>query len=371
LSGLFGRPAHHSHLLLKMAELKEKAFVVSVVDARGTHVDGAQVQIFIDGIPKVQRHMRKGKPFTVQFSEGVQSVEVRVSLGPFRSRETVSTSIGTYTMTIPDEYLPQPEKPALHDGSAPSDDGTPTWVKVLGIAIPALVALIGGYWQFVYKPSHQQAKVVQLGIFVTDGGTGKAVGNAHVTLVRAARKEDRLADSLGTARFQVSAEEGKSLRVEVEAAGYDPGSREIDAPASDASYYVILTSETSPARKGDKGASVEPVVTAAVLAGTWEVAVSGDITNARLAKGTFDLMPQHDGSILCTANFEADGMTVTATGKASMQRSQIFLDFSATTSAGGSWNGKAEFTLSADHRHLTGRIQSKRGDDIPVTLNRV
>jgi hypothetical protein len=44
---------------------------------------------------------------------------------------------------------------------------------------------------------------------------------------------------------------------------------------------------------------------------------------------------------------------------------------SITTSAGGSWNGKAEFTLSADHRHLTGRIQSKRGDDIPVTLNRV
>jgi hypothetical protein len=363
-----------------MPDLKERTLVICIVDARGNYVDGAQAQVFINGVPKAQRHVRKGKPFSLQFSEGVESVEVRVSMGKFRSSEIVSTSIGTYTMTIPDEYLPQaaepqPGPPGVAPQPGPADGGIPAWVKVLGIVVPAIVAIVTAYWQFVYKPNHEPMplppRVVQLGIFVMDNPTNKPVPNAHVTLVRPTRREDRPTDSLGTARFQISADDGKSLRVEVTAAAYGDGSREIDAPTTDASYYVFLTPETPPAGKNGKRAPTEEVVKPALLAGTWEVAVSGDVTNARLSKGTFDFVPQHDGSILCTTNFEADGMKITATGRASMRRYEVFLDFDASTSAGGSWKGKAELTLSSDHGHLTGRIQSKRGDDIPMTLHKL
>jgi hypothetical protein len=358
-----------------MAPLKERAFTVSVVDTRGAYVDGVQTQIFINEIPKIQRYHRKGKPFVTQLSEGIESVEVQVTFGRFRSRETVQTNMGNYKVTVPDEYLPSPTS-IQPDASVPGPQpGTKTWIAVLTIAVPAVVAIVAAYWQFVYKPNHEPkvlpAKIVQLGVFVMDKPTNKPVQNAHVTLVRPTRREDRPTDSLGTARFQISADDGKSLRVEVTAAGHADGSREIDAPTSDASYYVFLTPETPPVTRNDNKVPTEQVIQPALLGGTWEVAISGDVTNTRLPKGTFDFVPQHDGSILCTTNFEADGMKVKATGKASMQRYEVFLAFEASTSAGGSWDGKAEFTLSTDHRHLTGRIQSKRGDDIPLTLNKL
>lgn len=283
----------------------------------------------------------------------------------------------TATLALP---IPEPASSSRDAASAKASPpasspmrftpSTPVVVAIIG----AISAILVGYWQFVYKPSHEPKpgpKAVQLGIFVMDNPTNRPVANAHVTLVRPTRREDRPTDSLGTARFLISADDGKSLRVEVTAVGYSDGSREIDAPTADASYYVFLAPLTSPEKRGGTGHTVGGVTKPPVLAGTWEVAVTGDVTNARLSKGTFDFVPQHDGSILCTANFDADGTKVTATGRASMQAYEVFLDFNATTSVGGSWDGKAEFTLSADHRHLRGRVQSKRGDDIPVTLNKL
>ncbi len=353
-----------------MAPLKERAFTVSVVDERGAYVDGVQTQIFVNKIPSVQRYYRKGKPFVTHLSEGLQSVDVQVTFGKFRSRETVQTDIGTYTVTIPDEYVSQPANASPEPSVPAREPGTKTWVTVLGIAVPAVVALVVAYWQFVYKPEHQP-KDFQIGIFVTDGSTRKPVPTASVTLVRATRKEDKPADSLGTARFQVYPEEAKNLRVEASAEGYAPGSREIDATGADKQFYLALSPLSLPKPKsgaGSNGGAVSPLV---ALAGTWEVVIESDVNNARLKKGTFDFMPQHDGSILFSTNFEADGMSVKATGTATMRQAVAFLQFSATTAQGGSWNGQGELTLSSDHRQVTGRIQSKRGDDIPLTLKKL
>ncbi len=275
-----------------MAPLKERAFTVSVVDERGAYVDGVQTQIFVNKIPSVQRYYRKGKPFVTHLSEGLQSVDVQVTFGKFRSRETVQTDIGTYTVTIPDEYVSQPANASPEPSVPAREPGTKTWVTVLGIAVPAVVALVVAYWQFVYKPEHQP-KDFQIGIFVTDGSTRKPVPTASVTLVRATRKEDKPADSLGTARFQVYPEEAKNLRVEASAEGYAPGSREIDATGADKQFYLALSPLSLPKPKsgaGSNGGAVSPLV---ALAGTWEVVIESDVNNARLKKGTFDFMP-HD-----------------------------------------------------------------------------
>ena len=328
-----------------------------------------QTKIFIDKVPVVERYIKKGKPFLAQLSEGADPVEVEVTFGTFRSRETVDTRLGSHKVTIPDEYLPTPQPaPAAAESAPPAN--SKTWVAVLAILVPAVVAILGAYWQFVYKPDHVP-KDFQIGIFVTDAATRKPVPTASVTLVRATRKEDKPADSLGTARFQLSPEEAKNLRVEASADNYATGSREIDATGADKQFYVALSALPPPNPKGGTASKGETGSLQAALGGTWEVVIETDVNNLRLKKGTFDFSPQHDGSILFSANFDADEMSVKATGTASMRQLVTFLEFHATTAQGGSWNGQGELTLSPDHKRLTGRIQSKRGDDLPLTLKKL
>ena len=64
-------------------------------------------------------------------------------------------------------------------------------------------------------------------------------------------------------------------------------------------------------------------------------------------------------------------MSFTATGKASTATNVLFLVFQASNRAGGSWSGDGEMTLSSDGRQLVGRIRSKRGDDLPLTLHKI
>jgi hypothetical protein len=94
------------------------------------------------------------------------------------------------------------------------------------------------------------------------------------------------------------------------------------------------------------------------------------VNNSRIGKGTFDFSPQHDRSIIVIANVRADDMDVRLTGTATLQGDRLSVTFTATNTGGGSWSGQGDFTFVSSKR-LSGRIQSKRGDDIPLTLNRV
>jgi len=151
----------------------------------------------------------------------------------------------------------------------------------------------------------------------------------------------------------------------VTATGFLDGKIAIDASDGQATHTVAL--DPKPAAPPPK-----PVPTrqsSVALGGTWQIQIPPDINNARIKEGTFQFSPQDDGEILVSANFRADEMDTTLTGYASMAGTQIYLQYDAKNSAGGSWHGKASFTLSQGH--LNGRFQLKDGERVPLALKKL
>lgn len=73
--------------------------------------------------------------------------------------------------------------------------------------------------------------------------------------------------------------------------------------------------------------------------------------------------------MLVSARFVADGTHVTLSGTCGVQDRQVRMHFHATTEQGGSWDGSADLTMESPAR-MTGRIQSKRGDDVGIVLKK-
>ena len=63
-------------------------------------------------------------------------------------------------------------------------------------------------------------------------------------------------------------------------------------------------------------------------------------------------------------------MDVKCNGNGSIAGNDLFLEYSATTSVRGSWNGKGTLHLDGPSA-LSGRWESKRGDLFPIRLRRL
>jgi hypothetical protein len=151
-----------------MPPLKERAFTVSVVDSRDAYVDGVQTQIFIDKVPKIQRYARRGKPFVTHLSEGIESVEVQVTLGKFRSRETVQTNEGNYKVTIPDEYLPATPGSG---GNVKSNSQTTERLLAFGFGVVFVVVMLA-IALFVPNPTPTQWFTFRVVLALAAAGVG-------------------------------------------------------------------------------------------------------------------------------------------------------------------------------------------------------
>ena len=106
----------------------------------------------------------------------------------------------------------------------------PLWkkVKFWAVLLPALAAIIVGYWQYVYKPSHAGSVHSQLLVFVHNARTQRPV-SAQVVLQTQGGQKDQRTDSLGTAHFDVTEADGNSWRVFVSADGYETRNVQVDA----------------------------------------------------------------------------------------------------------------------------------------------
>jgi hypothetical protein len=153
-----------------------------------------------------------------------------------------------FHMTV-DEVLAQAPAPAAvvppFGTPAPNDNLSPWKNPVVLVALITLAGvLMTGYWQFVFKPSHEAGKAVLLSIFVKARGTDKPIDNAQVILQHPTIQEEKQTDNLGTARFAIDPDKEQALHVDVRAAGYQDASQEIEAPKRDGSHTVYLDSKS-------------------------------------------------------------------------------------------------------------------------------
>jgi hypothetical protein len=139
-------------------------------------------------------------------------------------------------------------------------------------------------------------------------------------------------------------------------------------PADDGqpTHAVVLVPTVKQPSPPTPASKPQGQVRAVTLTGTWQVQVSGDVNNARITDGTLRFDPQNTGLFLVVGNLRIDDLGVNFTGSASRTGSQVFLKFDATNTAGGSWSGKATFTLA--NNHLDGRFEAKGGTTIPLSL---
>lgn len=250
-------------------------------------------------------------------------------------------------------------------GTAAPADPAPAGVwrnpTVVAAAIAALAALIGAYWQYIYKPAQAAPNEVTLAVFVKDAGTGRPIPLADVTLQRTSRNEPRMADDLGTARFRIVRGADRELSVTARANGYRDKTQSIDAPERDASVEVSLAAAGAPAPSA--------ATALASPSGTWQLQGVGDPGLQRMGVGNFEFAPQPDGRILVRARFTLDGAAVDLDGVANRQNNQLFLKFSARSPT-QSWSDGKGTLQGVGTNQLRGFITDAKDAQIALLLKK-
>jgi hypothetical protein len=323
-----------------MAEL-----LFSVVDREGKPLTGALVRFWVGDKIRTEGAQQEN-PFSFKIDPAPQNVDVEIFFGKTHKWVKVPMSAGTYNFELEDKKSNR--------------------VTIIGALIAAVATITVGYWQFVYKPNHADniapAKQAQLRIVVRDESSSLGIRDAHVRIEDGSRQPDDTTDGNGSTRqFAFLITGAPTLRITVDARQYESTNRNLDRPTTDQTYTIALKKIPQQPSESASG-STQPSPK-----GTWDIEASADPSGARISRGTFTFVPQGDGSILVSGHFLADKMEVTLNGTAGQEGRQIHTVFKATTSEGGSWNGSADFTF-VSAKKMTGRVQSKRGDDIGVEL---
>jgi hypothetical protein len=198
-------------------------------------------------------------------------------------------------------------------------------------------------------------------ITVKDARTLSGVSGATVTLGSQDDSQSRTTDDQGSVAFQLAKKTapGESLALRAEASGYQVATGVVSNGQGNTKQEIFLQPKSALPHSEQRH-----------LSGTWQIIVSGDISNARIRSGTFELAEQPNGSVLVTANYYSDDMNVTCRGIGSLAGTTLFTEFSATNSAGGTWAGKGELRLVSASR-LAGKWQSKAEDFFPLELRRL
>lgn len=347
-----------------------RVLLFSVVDRAGSPVSGALVRFYVNNRVRTEG-MSGPDPLRFEISTKVNIVDVEIFYAPVHQWVKVPMNSGKYDFAIDvppaRSTAPQPAPPpSVPPNPPPTDVGKP-WLSpgVWAAVIAAISAIIGAYWQFVYKPKHELKTVdkrATVRIVVKDAKTHTGLQYAHVQISDGASLQDDTTDVLGSTKATaIPVSGGSTIQVTADAQGHDRASRNIDRPTSDQTYTIELppTEVTRPT------ATARPIR----LNGTWDIEAAADPNNARVSNGTFTFTPQGNGSVLVSAHFVADGTHVTLSGACGVQDRQVRMSFHATTEQGGSWDGSANLTMESATR-ITGRIQSKRGDDVGIVLKK-
>lgn len=252
----------------------------------------------------------------------------------------------------------------------PTSQPGPLWRNptVVAAVITGIVTLVGVYFAYIYKSASTE---IHLAVYVKDATTGRPLSRAMVTLQRASRREPRIADDRGMARFVIAKDLDKDLTINAEAAGYQDGTLAYDAPSHDDNVELPLTPLPQPNATQPKPAITAkrpaPAVPSAP-SGTWQVEVSGDPSLLHVEGGVFVFSPQPDGNILISGKVRLDGVDTALEGHAGRQNREIFLTFAGKSSV-APWNGTGQFDLLPNNR-MSGHITNSSGAAVPITLKK-
>lgn len=200
---------------------------------------GATIEFKEDGRARGSVPVSNGRA-TIFPSNRDSIVEVEVRYKGATQRQTLAVEASQC-----DFEFEEKGEPASVNGDK---DAKSSRVAIWAIVVPAAVALIVGYWQFVYKPSaaDQANASVNLTVFVKDQQTGAPPGTAAtVSLQLPDRMQSHVADSQGTANFNVPS--GKDVVVSVHAEGYRDSRLNVRGTGKDFSIEMPLAK--APGRK--------------------------------------------------------------------------------------------------------------------------
>jgi hypothetical protein len=354
-----------------------RALLFSVSDQNGRRLEGASLRFYVKDKLRAEGRLQKDSPFKFEISNKVDFVDVEVWYAEAHAWTKVSMGDGYVEFPLHVNHPPMPAGPALDPGPAgtPAGNGasgpgaqTPVWKTgaVWAAAITALAAVIVGYWQ--YGPKAPSAKTsttaTKFRVQVLDYSLAP-IGNASVSLADGASHMDGFTDGSGlTPVFSLPQSNQANLTLAVRAGNYAPRLYNLDRPTEDETYTAELE-----AIRGDQSGKIAEQSFAIPMAGTWTAQRVGGSNNERITSGTFSFVVEGKGRALLTGHLHVDKMEVTLSGSCEWHGREVHMAYRATTAQGGSWPGSADLTAESA-RKLTGRFQSKRGDDVPLVLTK-
>ncbi len=126
-------------------------------------------------------------------------------------------------------------------------------VAIITACVAAIATLITGYWQFVYKPRHDQ--VVQYAGRIMDAATQRVISGAKVSVATQGVPEVYYSDSDGVFYLRLPGST-QSAQIRVEATGYNPFDRNVSL-----SRTGIEDIRLSPMNNGDATGKPTPAPT--------------------------------------------------------------------------------------------------------------
>lgn len=208
------------------------------------------------------------------------------------------------------------------------------------------------------------------------GADGRAVPGALVVAQGRNYRSEQTSAADGSVTLAGIPSTETNLTLNATARGFEEGRLQVNPLRVQAALEIVMAATPESIADQDKPgrdrtakrpAPPDPLTE---LRGTWQIVVVGDVSNVRIRRGTFEFAPQRDGEIVVGANFNIDGMSAELSGRATLVRSQLFIKFDIKASTGGEWSGTATFSRTALNT-LSGRLQAKSGDDVPVRLQKL
>jgi hypothetical protein len=325
-----------------------RKLLFSVEDEEGHCLKDVLVRFYLGNKVRAEAVTTCEQPLEFSTDPKVEIVDVEIFFGEIREWLKVPMDSGHYTHKV---KLPQ-KSPRRSPFQTP---------QVIAAVIALIGVLVVGYWQFVYKayiPPH----TAQLRVVVRELSNQFPIPNAQVEIADGAHHLQELSDQNGyTGSFPVAVSGAGTIAVMASAGGFERTTINLDRPSNDETATLILKKTTDVTTR-----TSGTVNRKSPLIGTWQV-VAND-PNSLIKNGTFTFstsMP--DGSVDVTAQFAVDAFVVHLDGRCTIKGQIAQMTFDAGADSANSWSGTGDFRLDSPTR-ITGRIQSKRGDDVPFAL---
>lgn len=334
-------------------DVQLRKLLFSVEDEEGKCVKGVLVRFYVGDKIRAEALTTCERPLEFSIDPKVEIVDVEVFFGKIREWLKVPMDSGHYTHKL---KIAQKR----HGGSPFKSP------QVIAAILALTGVLVVGYWQFIYKGGSKEAYIpphtVQLRVVVRELSGQSPIPNAQVEIADGAHHLQELSDAKGyTGSFPLAVSGTGTIAVMATAAGFERTTINLDRPSNDETATVVLkkTSDITPVNRG-------PVNRRFPLSGTWQIEANDP--SAIIRNGTFTFSSSlPDGSIDIKAQFAVDAYVVHLDGRCTIKGQIAQMTFDASADPANSWSGAGDFRLDSPTR-ITGRLQSKRGDDVPFVL---